>query len=78
MSERRHDLIALSILVIVPTILFIDVLVGTNVLYLRDITTYYHPAKSILRDIVLGGEFPYWNPYFSAGQPMADMVGPPA
>jgi len=70
-SERRHDLIALSILAIVPAILFADVLFGTNVLYLRDITTYYHPAKSILRDIVLGGEFPYWNPYFSAGQPMA-------
>lgn len=71
MSERRPDLIAVSILLIVPTLLFLDVLAGTNVLYLRDVTNYYHPAKTILREIVLNGEFPYWNPYFSAGQPMA-------
>lgn len=71
MSERRRDGIALGILALLPTLLFLDVLLGINSFYLHDITSYYYPAKKALRDIVLGGHFPYWNPFFSAGQPMA-------
>ena len=70
-AERRHDAIALAVLLLVPTVLFLDVLAGTNALYFRDIAHYYYPAKKILRDIVLSGHFPYWNPSFSGGQPMA-------
>jgi hypothetical protein len=47
------------------------VLIGFNCLYMRDLTRYYYPTKQILRQIVYGGEFPYWNRYFSAGQPIA-------
>lgn len=72
MSEtRRHDLVALTILASLITILFADVLLGINTLYIRDLVHYYFPAKHLLREIVLGGEFPYWNPLFSAGQPLA-------
>jgi len=70
-GERRHDAIALAILALVPTLLFLDVLLGINNFYVRDIVHYYYPAKKVLRDIVIGGEFPYWNPFFSAGQPLA-------
>jgi hypothetical protein len=70
-ETRRHDLIAYAILALVPTLLFIDVLTGVNALYVRDIASYYYPAKHALREIVLGGHFPYWNPFFSAGQPLA-------
>jgi len=35
-------------------------------LYMRDMTRYYYPAKQVLREIVLHGEFPYWNRYFSS------------
>ena len=28
-------------------------------------------CKQVLREIVQGGEFPYWNRYFAAGQPIA-------
>src|SRR5438105_2500667 len=38
---------------------------------MRDLTRYYYPTKQIVREIVYGGEFPYWNRYFSAGQPIA-------
>jgi hypothetical protein len=69
--SRRHDLIALAILILIPTILFGDVLIGRQNFYMRDLTRYYYPAKQILREIVQGGEFPYWNRYFSAGQPLA-------
>jgi hypothetical protein len=70
-SERRPNAIALSILALLPTLLFLDVLLGFNSFYTRDITYYYYPAKKVLREIVLSGHFPYWNPWFSAGQPLA-------
>ncbi|HUR83202.1 MAG TPA: hypothetical protein VM733_20765 [Thermoanaerobaculia bacterium] len=69
--ERRTDLLALAILTAIVALFFIDVLAGTNALFLRDISHYYYPAKHVLREIVRGGEFPYWNPLLAAGQPMA-------
>ncbi len=53
------------------TLFFLDVLIGQSNFYMRDLTRYYYPAKHVLRDIVQGGEFPYWNRNFSAGQPIA-------
>lgn len=70
-SSRRADWIALAVLAGIVTIVFADVLAGVNALYARDVAHYYYPAKHVLREIVLGGEFPFWNPYFGAGQPMA-------
>ena len=68
---RRADLIAVASLALIATIFFGDVLIGINNFYMRDLTRYYYPTKQILREIVYGGEFPYWNRYFSAGQPIA-------
>jgi hypothetical protein len=70
-TTRRHDAIALAILAAIISLLFADVLLGINVLYVGDIAHYYYPSKHVLREIVLGGDFPYWNPYFGAGQPLA-------
>jgi hypothetical protein len=70
-DARRHDLIAVAILALLATVLFADVLVGSANFYMRDLTRYYYPSKQILREIVQHGEFPYWNRYFSAGQPLA-------
>ena len=69
--SRRTDLLALSLLFLIATISFADILFGVNQLYMRDMTRYYYPTKQILREIVQHGEFPYWNRYFSAGQPIA-------
>lgn len=70
-QTRRHDAIAIAVLAALITLAFADVLLGTKALYYRDLTLYAHPAKSVLRDVVLGGEFPYWNRALSAGQPLA-------
>ncbi len=67
----KRDGIALAILAAIITLFFIDVLAGYNTLYLRDLSHYYYPAKHVLREIVRGGEFPYWNPLLAGGQPMA-------
>jgi hypothetical protein len=68
---RRHDWIALAILAALASLFFIDVLAGASNFYMRDLTRYYYPTKQILREIVQNGEFPYWNRYFHAGQPIA-------
>ncbi|MCU1348432.1 MAG: hypothetical protein JWO56_1462 [Acidobacteria bacterium] len=68
---RRHDLLAIGALCLLASICFADVLAGVNNFYMRDLTRYYYPTKQILREVVQHGEFPYWNRYFSAGQPIA-------
>src|SRR5471030_2033866 len=67
----RRDWLLVALLVVLASAFFADVLAGVNEFYMRDLTRYYYPTKKILRDIVAHGEFPYWNRYFSAGQPIA-------
>jgi len=69
--RRRADLVAVAILLLLPTIYFFDVISGRNAFYFADLVRFHHPGKKVLRDIVLSGEFPYWNPTISAGQPLA-------
>jgi hypothetical protein len=68
---KRTDVVVVALLIAVSILAFADVAIGINNFYLRDLTRYYYPTKQILRDIVLHGEFPFWNRYFSAGQPIA-------
>jgi len=68
---RRHDLLAVAALCLLASICFADVLAGVNNFYMRDLTRYYYPTKQILREIVQHGELPYWNRYYSGGQPIA-------
>jgi hypothetical protein len=67
----RRDLVAAGALVAAVSLLFADVLTGSAIFYFRDLTTFYLPAKHVVREALLSGEFPYWNPYFAAGQPLA-------
>jgi hypothetical protein len=71
LSRRARDLYAVLALLVLGTLFFFDVLILGRALYLRDLTRYYYPTKRIVREVILKGEFPYWNPYYSAGQPMA-------
>jgi len=70
-DSRRGDLIAILLLLLVGTLFFAHVLFLGRSLYLRDLTRFYYPTKGLVRDLMLSGEFPHWNPYFSAGQPLA-------
>ncbi len=69
--ERKKDWAALAILAALPTLLFADLLLGLNVLFTRDVAQYHYPLRHVLREIVLRGEFPFWNPWIAAGQPLA-------
>ena len=70
-EDSRSNRIALAVIFAIPTILFADVLFLGSQLYFGDLTAFYYPIKSILRSIVLSGEFPSWNPFWSGGQPFA-------
>jgi uncharacterized membrane protein len=71
MTVRNHDRLAIALLIVLPTLFFWDVLIGAGNFYMRDLTRYYYPTKQVYREVVQGGEFPYWNRYFSGGQPIA-------
>ncbi|MFA6954773.1 MAG: YfhO family protein [Thermoanaerobaculia bacterium] len=70
-TERRDDLRAMGFLVFLVALLYADVLfLGAN-FFSRDLTTYHYPMKWVVREVILGGDFPYWNRLYSAGQPLA-------
>src|SRR5579859_1317260 len=66
--KDRHCVLLLALII---TGLFADVLFFGNNFYVRDLFTYHYPMKHIVREIIARGEFPWWNPYFASGQPMA-------
>lgn len=68
---RRDDVLAIAVILLLVTALFADVLFTERTLYYGDLTLFFRGATAALRSIVLGGEFPEWNPFFSGGQPMA-------
>jgi hypothetical protein len=68
---RSSDLRALLILAGVTIVLFADVLFAGSGFFFRDLFRYHFPMKQIVRDVIARGEFPWWNRFISAGQPMA-------
>ncbi len=70
-TARGAEVRAALLLVLVCALLFVDVLLLGNRFFIRDLTRYYYPTKSVIREVVLGGEFPYWNRHYGGGQPMA-------
>ncbi|HJT17126.1 MAG TPA: hypothetical protein VJ853_07055 [Thermoanaerobaculia bacterium] len=60
-----------TFLAALATLFFADVLFLRNNFVFRDLFTYHYPMKRVLHDTILRGEFPWWNPYFASGQPMA-------
>ncbi|MCM2314752.1 MAG: YfhO family protein [Thermoanaerobaculia bacterium] len=70
-AERRSDLRAMGLLALLITVLYADVLFAGMTFFTRDLTAYHYPMKWVVREIVLGGDFPFWNRLYSAGQPLA-------
>lgn len=70
-SSLRRDAFAVLLLLAICTALFADVLFLGRHFYIRDLTRFYFPTKQVIREILLSGDFPSWNPDYSAGQPLA-------
>jgi hypothetical protein len=70
-TDRRRDVFCVMLLAVVPTVLLLDVLLAGANFFDRDLLVYHLPMKQVIRQLLLSGEFPFWNPYYSAGQPLA-------
>ena len=68
---RSPDRRALAFLALLLAVLYADILFFGRGLYLQDLTSYHLPMKWIVRDVVAHGEFPFWNRFYSGGQPLA-------
>lgn len=67
----RRDAAAVALICAALAVFFRRFLVFGDVFVGRDLTAYFYPTKWIFRSIVLSGEFPFWNPYYHGGQPLA-------
>lgn len=70
-AARQSNRLAVALLILLPALFFADVLLGVANFCMRDLARFYYPTKQIYREIVADGEFPFWNRYFHAGQPLA-------
>jgi hypothetical protein len=71
LKTRRSDAFAIAILLVTVTALFSDVIFFGSNFYVRDVALQYYPSRHVLHDAVARGEFPFWSPLVSAGQPLA-------
>jgi hypothetical protein len=67
----RRDFWCLAALAAIATLFFADVLFMGSNFYHPDLFLYHYPMKRIVRDAMLSGEFPFWNRFYSGGQPIA-------
>lgn len=70
-SRSRRDALTIGLLMVFVAALFADLLFLGNGLFLRDLTLYHYPMKWIVRQGMLSEVVPHWNPYLSAGEPLA-------
>lgn len=68
MQTDRRNLLALIAL---PLVLFFDVLFLGRGFFKGDLFIYHFPMKKVVRDLLLSGSLPHWNPAYQAGQPLA-------
>lgn len=71
LEQKKADYGAVALLVALPLLLFADVFFLGAGFYWRDLITYHWPMRSVIREALLSGSFPYWNPFHLNGQPMA-------
>src|SRR5438270_3375361 len=75
MPEISTDGKIAALLAVAILLMFSDVLFLGTGFYVRDIIRDYLPSRFVLRSIVAAGEFPSWNRFYSAGQPLAANPG---
>ena len=64
-----------ALLAIAILLIFSDVLFLGSGFYVRDLYRDYLPSRFVLRSVVMAGEFPSWNRFYSSGQPLAANPG---
>jgi hypothetical protein len=73
MNEARKfsDRAAMMLLIALLVVAYADILLLGRGFFISDLNSYHYPMKHVVREAVRSGEFPYWNPLFSCGAPLA-------
>jgi hypothetical protein len=71
MWHRHSCLCAIALLLALLAIAYADILFMGRGFYVSDLGVYHYPMKHVVREAVRTGEFPYWNPLYSGGAPLA-------
>jgi Bacterial membrane protein YfhO len=66
----RSDLLPLAVLAGILILLFWRVLFAGEMFFYRDVFSYTYPRARFIHDVVRSRHLPYWNPYFSFGEPV--------
>ncbi|HEX9491834.1 MAG TPA: hypothetical protein VGA33_01095, partial [Thermoanaerobaculia bacterium] len=75
MQRLSTDAKIAALLAVAVALIFSDVLFFGSGFYVRDVYHHYLPSRFVLRSAVQAGEFPSWNRFYSAGQPLAANPG---
>jgi len=66
----RADAAPLALLGGILILLFRRVLFAGQMFFYRDVFSYTYPRAQFIHAVVRSGHLPYWNPYFSFGEPV--------
>jgi len=66
----RADALPLALLAGILILLFWRVLFAGQMFFYRDVFSYTYPRAQFIHAVVRSGHLPYWNPYFSFGEPV--------
>ncbi|TAN63529.1 hypothetical protein EPN18_02120 [bacterium] len=75
MFNKKNTLIA-GFFLLLSMGYFYSVLDGSAILNERDLAVFFIPPKILWLNILKGGEFPLWNPYFYSGHPLFATLQP--
>ena len=61
----------MMLLIALLVVAYADILFLGRGFFISDLNSYHYPMKHVVREAVRSGEFPYWNPLYSCGAPLA-------
>ena len=65
----KKDLLIHLCFLLLVLIFFFAFLTGNNIFGFRDLSLYFYPLRSLMVEMVKGGQLPLWNPYIFCGIP---------
>lgn len=75
MFNKKHAIIAVFFLFLSMGY-FYSVFDGSSILTERDLAVFFMPPRWLWVNILKGGEFPLWNPYYYSGHPLFATLQP--
>lgn len=66
----KKDLIAIALLLLITTFFCYEIVIENRSPFRGDIAEQFYPWKVHVKESVLNGELPYWNPYTFGGTPL--------